>query len=58
MLKTFFPNAVMLGLTATAQPAQIEKLEKTLSMSDCVIVKASPNRRNVFLSVYSRLSNN
>ncbi|XP_057300791.1 uncharacterized protein LOC130635473 [Hydractinia symbiolongicarpus] len=58
VLNTIFQDRPMLALTATAGDKMISKIIKDLSLQNCKIVKASPNRRNVFLSVKKRLPNN
>ncbi|XP_057296073.1 uncharacterized protein LOC130625010 [Hydractinia symbiolongicarpus] len=58
VLNTIFQDRPMLALTATAGDKMIFKIIKDLSLQNCKIVKASPNRRNVFLSVKKRLPNN
>ena len=52
-------HSVMLALTATAPAKIIANLKTNLCLSSsCKIIKALPNRRNVFLDVSRRLSNN
>ncbi|XP_057293807.1 uncharacterized protein LOC130622364 [Hydractinia symbiolongicarpus] len=58
VLNTIFQDRPMLALTTTAGDKMISKIIKDLSLQNCKIVKASPNRRNVFLSVKKRLPNN
>ena len=58
-LQAFFPSSVTLALTATAPPSLILKIKKYLCMqSSCKIVMASPNRKNLFLSLQKRMPNN
>ena len=56
-LKAFFPLLPTLALTATASPQMLKKLEKSLMLTDCEIVSANPNRRNIYLEKNIRLSN-
>ena len=48
----------MLALTATAPPVMIKNICHSLAMRSYKIVKASPNRSNVFLEVRERLPSN
>ena len=58
-MRAIFPKAVTLALTATAPSQMIEKLKEHLSFDEKLkIIKASPNRQNLYLSVQKRLSNN
>lgn len=57
-LKALFPTAVTLALTATAPLAMVEKITDSLSISSCKIVRSSPNRPNIKLTVRKRMPNN
>lgn len=57
-LKTIFPKCPTLALTASARDEMILNLKKELCLQNCRIIKASPNRENVFLDVRERLPNN
>ena len=58
-LKAFFPDVVTLALTATAPPSAIKKMKVDLAMSkSCQVVMSSPNRKNLFLSIKKRKSQN
>ena len=48
-LRALVPKAQLLALTATASPAALRTMKKELEMPTAVIVKVSPNRRNIFL---------
>ena len=50
MLGAFFPNAVMIALTATANGIDRVKIKHSLIMKNPVEVIASPNRSNIFYS--------
>ena len=57
-LKALFPNSVALALTATAPPTVINIIKINLCLSkQAKIIKASPNRKNLFLCVKKRLPN-
>ncbi|XP_028416550.1 ATP-dependent DNA helicase Q1-like [Dendronephthya gigantea] len=52
ILKRQFPNCAILGLTATATSRVIEDVKNNLNLtSDCVILKASFNRPNLYYEV-------
>lgn len=52
ILKRQFPNSPILGLTATATTRVIEDVKKILNLSsDCVFLKASFNRPNLYYEV-------
>ncbi|XP_057302871.1 uncharacterized protein LOC130637042 [Hydractinia symbiolongicarpus] len=48
-LKAFFPNIHFLCLTATAPPCNTNILINTLKLIGCKVIRANPNRRNVYL---------
>ena len=50
MLCAFFPNAVMVALTATANKMDREDIKVSLNMRNTVEVVANPDRINIFLS--------
>ena len=50
MLGAFFPNAVMIALTATANPMDRVDIEQSLHMSNPVEIIGNPDRRNIFYS--------
>ena len=57
-LKTFFPQCDV-GPNCYSTSKNYSKFKENLCLSSsCKIIKASPNRRNVFLDVSRRLSNN
>jgi superfamily II DNA helicase RecQ len=56
MLGAFFPNAVMIALTATANGIDRVKIKDSLIMKNPIEVIASPNRSNVFYSKVLRES--
>lgn len=49
-LRSFSPRVPFLCLTATAPPPTIQKLVDNLCLKNHVIVKANPNRKNVYLN--------
>ncbi len=52
ILKRQFPNAPILGLTATATSRVIEDVKKILNLrSNCILLKASFNRPNLYYEV-------
>ena len=52
ILKRQFPNSPILGLTATATSHVIEDVKSILNLnSDCILLKASFNRPNLFYEV-------
>jgi len=56
-LKAILPKCPTLALTATATPKSIIEIKEKLSLNkNCSVIKASPNRKNVFLKVVKRLS--
>ena len=56
MLSAFFPNAVMIALTATANAIDRVKIKEPLNMKNPVEVIGSANRRNIFYSKIIRES--
>ena len=54
-VRSFFPNIPVLTLTATAPPQTVALLKETLSMECPKVVKAYPNRKNIFLNKGYRL---
>ncbi|ELT96261.1 hypothetical protein CAPTEDRAFT_131881 [Capitella teleta] len=57
ILKRQFPKAPILGLTATATSSVLNDVKKILQIPDCVILKASFNRANLFYEVRPKPSN-
>jgi ATP-dependent DNA helicase Q1 len=54
ILKRQFPNSPILGLTATATTRVIDDVKKILNLgSNCVLLKASFNRPNLYYEVNS-----
>ncbi|XP_057299493.1 uncharacterized protein LOC130630113 [Hydractinia symbiolongicarpus] len=56
-VRTYFPKASMLALTATASPHHITSLVKSLNMSTAKVIRVNPNRKNIFLDKKIRKSN-
>ena len=56
ILKRQFPNAPIMGLTATATAKVIDDCKKLLSIPQCVVFKASYNRPNLFYEVRAKPS--
>lgn len=56
ILKKQFPGVPLLGLTATAGSHVVEDVKKILQIPDCLMIRASFNRRNLFYEVSFRLS--
>ena len=54
-LKAIFTECVTLALTATAPPHLVLTIQNNLSMKQCAVIKVSPNRENLYLSVQKRL---
>ena len=50
MLGAFFPNAVMIAFTATANFMDRVDIEQSLHMSNPVEIIGNPDRRNIFYS--------
>ncbi|XP_053388901.1 bifunctional 3'-5' exonuclease/ATP-dependent helicase WRN-like [Mercenaria mercenaria] len=56
-LRSFFPSASILALSATCKKSHYKKVMKTLNMKgDTVIVKVSPNRSNIKILVHKVIS--
>ncbi|XP_053390806.1 bifunctional 3'-5' exonuclease/ATP-dependent helicase WRN-like [Mercenaria mercenaria] len=56
-LRSFFPSASILALSATCKKSHYKKVMKTLNMKgDTVIVKVSPNRSNIKMLVHKVIS--
>ena len=51
ILKRQFPNAPILGLTATATAKVLSECQEILSLKQCLIFRASYNRPNLFYEV-------
>ena len=56
MLSAFFPNAVMIALTATANGVDRVKIKHSLNMNNAVEIVGNPDRRNIFYSKILRES--
>ncbi|XP_057296143.1 uncharacterized protein LOC130625081 [Hydractinia symbiolongicarpus] len=56
-VRTYFPKASMLALTATASPHHITSLVKSLNMSTAKVIRVNPNRKNILLDKKIRKSN-
>ncbi len=56
ILKRQFPNAPILGLTATAGSKVLADVKDILSLKQCLIFRASYNRSNLFYEVRSKPS--
>ena len=54
-LKAIFTDCVTLALTATAPPQLIKNVQNNLAMNECTVLKVSPNRENLYLSLQKRL---
>ncbi len=54
VLKTQFPDCPILGLTATATSKVLADVKEMLSISRCLIFRASYNRSNLFYDVRSK----
>ena len=46
-----FPGTPILGLTATATARVIQDVKKILNLKECLVLKASFNRPNLFYEV-------
>ncbi|KAF2368527.1 DNA helicase ATP-dependent RecQ type [Trinorchestia longiramus] len=51
ILRQTFPGVPLLGLTATATARVVKDVQKILNISDCLVLKASFNRPNLFYEV-------
>ena len=51
VMRRQFPRVPILGLTATATTSVVADVKKILGITDCVVFKASFNRRNLFYEV-------
>ena len=51
ILKKQFPGVPLLGLTATAGSHVVEDVKKILQLPECLTLRASFNRRNLFYQV-------
>ena len=49
-LRSCFPNVPFMALTATASLDSVQFIKLSLNMFNCKIIRASPNRKNVFLA--------
>ena len=56
MLGAFFPNAVMIALTATANGMDRVEIEQSLHMDNPVEIIGNPDRANIFYSKILRIS--
>ena len=56
ILKRQFPNAPILGLTATATAKVLADCQEILSLKHCLIFRASYNRSNLFYEVQAKPS--
>ena len=54
-LRSFFPNVPFMALTATASIDSINNIKKSLVMANCKVIRASPDRKNIFLVKQMRL---
>ena len=57
-LRSLFPKALFLLLTATAPPAILKITQDVLLLQDAALLKVSPNRVNIFLRKAERLATN
>jgi ATP-dependent DNA helicase Q1 len=55
ILKRQYPSVPILGLTATATATVLQDVKKILQIPDCLVLKGSFNRTNLFYEVYSLL---
>ena len=51
ILKRQFPSIPILGLTATASAKVLDEVREMLSLKDCLVLRASYNRANLFYEV-------
>lgn len=51
ILKRQFPTVPILGLTATATSKVLEEVKEMLSLKECLVLRASYNRSNLFYEV-------
>ena len=51
ILKRQFPSVPILGLTATATSKVLEEVKEMLSLKECLVLRASYNRSNLFYEV-------
>lgn len=56
ILKRQFPSVPILGLTATATPKVLEDVKGMLSLRECLVFRASYNRKNLFYEVRMKSS--
>ena len=49
-VRAYYPELLCLALTATASDATIKHIKDSLQMKDPKIIKASPNRANIYIS--------
>ena len=57
LLGTFFPEAPVLALTATATLLYRNEIKNSLNMRKTITVEANPNRENIYYSVLRRGNN-
>ena len=56
-VKAFFPNVLVMALTATAVLHLLKRLKKSLGLkANCKVVNANPNRVNIYLDKKVRMS--
>ena len=55
-LRSYFPDIPFMALTATASLASINIIKSSLNMVKCKVVRANPDRKNIFL--VKKITNN
>ena len=57
-IRALLPSASLLALTATASPGVLRKMKRELEIPSAVVLRASPNRSNIYMQRVVRQSDN